>query len=451
MKNDIWIDLMSFLYKIDLYWLNFITQNVLGLEKKKSQILQHNKILLGGQTINLRARQMIYVLARFIDKQNPYGIITLNIKEFLDFINSNSKEKWTDVYALTDDIFGHLNDNPILLKEPKKRDYIKINWLSRLGVQKGCIEARFSTDIIEFFLYQENQPYTNLLWDLRPFKSGHTARIIELFQKYHRKNSGDTEIEFEYDVESLKFFFGVHDKYDRFFDFDKRVLQAAKKELEKNDLIPYWFDYKKIKQGRNVISIAFTIYIRSEILLKVVPELTGYVSDSPTLFDAKEDHELTKGEQKVLERLQELNIPKKQAKSIVSNVSEPQAIGCCLLIEYGVNKNLALNIITKYCSFGEIIGYEHLYVRHSLELIEDARLKRINEQKTSGSKSKRVTPNDKKGGLPKIVFEQKQHFSSFMEKLSAIRQQEHGKNQSKPQKNVRSMKDILSKYNVPRS
>lgn len=421
-----------------------------GLEKKKSQILQHNKILLGGQTINLRARQMIYVLARFIDKQNPYDIIKLNVKEFLDFINANSKEKWTDIYALTDDIFTHLNDNPILLKEPKKRDYVKINWLSRLGVQKGYLEARFSTDIIEFFLYQEKQPYTNLLWDLRPFKSGHTARIIELFQKYHRKNSGDTEIKFEYDVEELKFFFGVHDKYARFFDFDKRVLQATKKELEKNDLIPYWFDYKKIKQGRNVAKIAFTIYIRSEILLKAVPELNGYASDSPTLFDFKEENELTKNEKKLLERLYDLSIPKKQARSIISNLSESQVIGCCLLIEYGVNKNLALNIITKYCSFGEIIGYEHFYVKHSLELIETARLKRIKEQKIAGSKNKRVTPDDKKGGLPKSVFEQKQHFSSFMEKLSTIRQDNRPQKQTTKQNSMQSMKDILSKYNPPK-
>ena len=419
-----------------------------GLDKKKSQILQHNKILLGGQTINLRARQMVYVLARFIDKKNPYDIIKINVKEFLDFVNNNSKEKWTDVYALTNDIFTHLNDNPILLKEPKKRDYVKINWLSRLGVRRGFIEARFSTDIIEFFLYQEKHPYTNLLWDLRPFKSGHTARIIELFQKYHRKNSGDTEISFEYDVEDLKFFFGVHEKYPRFFDFEKRVLKMTKKELDKNELIPYWFDYEKLKQGRATIGISFKVYIRSEILMKAVPELTVYSSDAPTLFDT--DGELTQNEQKILEKFKSLNIPTKQAKAIIRSLTEPQAIGCSYLVEYGVNKNLALDIITKYCSFGEIIGYEHLYVQHTLDLIENARLKRIKEQKKSGAKNKRITPDDKKGGLPKAVFAQKQHFPSFMEKLSTIRQKGYRQQKNTPQNSMQSMKDILSKFNVPK-
>lgn len=421
-----------------------------GLDKKKSQILQHNKILLGGQTINLRARQMVYVLARFIDKKNPYDIIKINVKEFLDFVNNNSKEKWTDVYALTNDIFTHLNDNPILLKEPKKRDYVKINWLSRLGVRRGFIEARFSTDIIEFFLYQEKHPYTNLLWDLRPFKSGHTARIIELFQKYHRKNSGDTEINFEYDVEDLKFFFGVHEKYPRFFDFEKRVLKMTKKELDKNELIPYWFDYEKLKQGRATVGISFKVYVRSEILMKSVPELTVYSSDSPTLFDMDSDVELTQNEQKILENFKSLNIPTKQAKAIIRNLTESQAIGCSYLIEYGVNKNLALDIITKYCSFGEIIDYEHLYVQHTLGLIENARLKRIKEKKESGAKNKRITPDDKKGGLPKAVFAQKQHFPSFMEKLSAIRQKGYRQQKNTSQNSMQSMKDILSKFNVPK-
>jgi plasmid replication initiation protein len=422
------------------------------IEKKKSQILQQNRILLGGQSINLRARQMVYVLARFIDKKSPYDIIRLDINEFLDFVNSNSKEKWTDIYNLTNDIFTHLNDNPILLKEDNKRDYIKINWLSRLGVRKGCVEARFSTDIIEFFLFQENQPYTNLLWDLRPYKSGHTARIIELFQKYHRKSSNDVSITFEYDLEELKFFFGVHDKYARFYDFDNRVLQATKKELAKNELIPYWFDYDKIKQGRAVTAISFTVYIRSKVLLETIPELNIAPAINSNPIVAKEENKHTPSQEKILKRLQRLNIPLNQAKAIVDNLTESQAIGCSFLIEYGVNKNLALNIITDYCSFGEILGYEHLYVQHSLELIEEARLKRIKVQHQKNTKNKRITPDDKKGGLPKIVFEQKQHFSSFMEKLSAIRQ-ERNQTESKStgsQNTIHSMGEILNTLKFPK-
>jgi len=61
-----------------------------------------------------------------------------------------------------------------------------------------------------------------------------------------------------------------------------------------------------------------------------------------------------------------------------------------------------------------------LYITHTLTLIESARVKRIKASQ-DGETKKRITPKEKRGGLPKKVFEERQHFSSFMEKLSSIR------------------------------
>jgi len=135
------------------------------LETKDPQILQQNKILLGGQTINLRARQLIYVLASVMDKEKPTGEIELSAKDFLTFINENGNEKWSDIYKLASDLFDHLNENPILIKEPKKKDFIKINWLSSLAIIQGKLKARFSSDIADFLMYKQGLPYTKLLWD----------------------------------------------------------------------------------------------------------------------------------------------------------------------------------------------------------------------------------------------------------------------------------------------
>lgn len=421
------------------------------LEKQKSEIIQQNKILLGGQTINLRARQMVYVLARLINPDNPSETIKVNVKEFLGFINNNSKEKWTDIYAITDDIFDHLNKNPILVKEPRKKDFKKINWLSSLGVVRGNLEARFSADIAEFFLYQKNEPYTKLLWDLRPYSSSYTARIVELFQKHHRKGSGVTELSFDYDLEDLKLFFGVHDKYDRFYDFEKRVLQSSKKELEDSEIIPYWFEYKKLKQGRNVSQIRFLVYIRPDVLLKVIPELKlGKYAIEGNLFDGEQNNELSDKQRKIADALTTKKVSKSKAYLIVQNTSETQAMAIYYLVEYGVNPDLSFSIVEKDCSFGEVQGYEHLYVKHTLDKIEEARIKRIEEKKTTGKTRGRVTPDEKKGGLPKKVFQDKQHFSSFMEKLSSIRKSENQYHQpktshqeTKRSEGFASIKDVL--------
>ena len=394
-----------------------------GLKPKDTQILQQNKILLGGQTISLRARQMVYVLAALMDKNNPTEKITIPAKDFLDFINRSSKDKWTDIYSASNEIFKNLNDNPILIKEPGRKNFTKINWLSSLGVKQGVIVGRFSADIAEFFLYRQGLPYTKLLWDLTQYRSSFTARIMDLFQRFHRHQSDDSEFTFEYDYEELRLFFGVHHKYNRPSDFKKRVLETARKELENNDTVPYWFTYSEIRRGKSLQRLVFTVYIRSEVLIERIPALqalrTGNKNQTD-IFDAQRENTFSDTKKKVFGRLvDEFSIPKSFAQSVLANFNNSQSVAYFRLIEYGVNRQLAHTIIEDYCSFGELEGREFQYVEHTLAKIEKARLKRIEEHKAGKSK-KRITPLEKRGGLPKKVFAEKQHFASFMEKISSL-------------------------------
>lgn len=393
------------------------------MRAKDSQILQQNQMLMGGQTINLRARQLVYVLASLMDKDQPTATIRVSAKEFLSFVNTNSKETWSDVYRLTTDIFDHLNENPILLRKPKSKDFVKINWLSSLGVVKGELQARFSADIADYFLYKQGLPYTRLIWDLRGYKSNFTARILDLLQRNHIKSSGKTEVVFEEDLDELKLFFGVHDKYPRFYDFEKRVLEVTRAELDENDTAPYWFEYEKVKAGRVIKAIRFTVYVRPKVLLAMVPELKliGKTADGQmSIFSGGQEGKLTESSRVIVGRLMAADIAEDFALKVVSAFAETQALAYLYLIEYGVNRNLAFNLVGEYCSFGELEGFEDAYVEYALKLTEAARIRRIMEVK-SGKSNKRTTPDHLRGALAKKVFVDRQHFSAFMEKLPAIR------------------------------
>ena len=421
------------------------------METKDPQILQQNKILLGGQTINLRARQLIYVLASLMDKEKPTGEIVIGAKDFLNFINEHGNDKWSDIYKLASDIFDHLNNNPILIKEPKKKDFIKINWLSSLGIVQGKLKARFSSDIADFLLYKQGLPYTKLLWDLRPYKSNFTARIMDLFQRFHDKNSGENEISFNFDLEELKLFFGVHDKYQRFFDFEKRVLQVTQKELEENDMAPYWFSYEKKKRGRNIKGIAFTVYVRPKVLLEMLPEL-GMIdeqnerSGQTNIFNPEQGSKLSDIQRSIFPKLLQAGLKKSFAGKILYNLSDTQSLGYLLLVQFGVNRTLAFTILKEHCSFGELLGYEDHYIKHTLKRIEDARLKRI-EENNSGKSKKRITPKEMRGGLAKKVFVDRQYFSEFMERLSRVRKDKEGRGVVQKNKGsqigIKSISDVL--------
>lgn len=385
--------------------------------------MQQNQMLMGGQTINLRARQLVYVMASLMDKDNPTDTIRVSAKEFLSFVNSNSRETWSDVYRLTTDIFDHLNDNPILLRKPKGKDFVKINWLSSLGVVKGELQARFSADIADYFLYKQGLPYTRLIWDLRGYKSNFTARILDLLQRNHIKSSGKTEVTFEEDLAELKLFFGVHDKYPRFYDFEKRVLEVTRAELDENDSAPYWFEYEKVKKGRSIKSIRFTVYVRPKVLLAMVPELKliGRSADGQmSIFSGDREGKLSDQARAIAGRLIEADIAEEFALKVVSAFTETQSLAYLQLIEYGVNRNLAFNLVSEHCSFGELEGFEDAYVNYALEQTENARIRRIMDVKAGKSK-KRTTPDHLRGALAKKVFVDRQYFSAFMEKLPAIR------------------------------
>ena len=288
---------------------------------------------------------------------------------------------------------------------------------------KGELQARFSADIADYFLYKQGLPYTRLIWDLRGYKSNFTARILDLLQRNHIKSSGKTEVVFEEDLAELKLFFGVHDKYPRFYDFEKRVLEVTRAELDENDTAPYWFEYEKVKKGRSIKAIRFTVYVRPKVLLAMVPELKliGKTADGQmSIFSGDREGTLSEEARAIASKLIAADIAEEFALKVVSAFTEFQAMAYLYLIEYGVNRNLAFNLVSEHCSFGELEGYEDEYVKYALNLTETARIRRIMEVK-SGKSNKRTTPDHLRGALAKKVFVDRQHFSAFMEKLPAVR------------------------------
>ena len=383
-------------------------------------------MLMGGQSINLRARQLVYVLAAMMDKERPTDTIRVGAKEFLNFVNANNREKWTDIYSLTSEIFDHLNDHPILLRKPKSKEFKKINWLGTLGVVRGHVEARFSPDIADYFLYRQGLPYTKLLWDIRAYQSRFTARILDLFQRHHVKESGRSEVSFEYCVDDLKLFFGVHEQYSRFFDFEKRVLKVTRSELEELDTTPYWFEYEKVKSGRNVAKIRFCVHVRPKVLIEMVPELSRIKSGDAAQFSMfnSGEWELTPEGKKLLAAYRSLQMNEGFALKVLGNLTNSQGRAYYYLVKYGVNRSLAFTLATEDCSFGELVGYEDHYVQFVLDETEKKRIRRIAEVKAGKSK-KKTTPDSKKGALPKQIFRDQLYLPEFMDRLSSIRS-EHG-------------------------
>lgn len=65
-----------------------------------------------------------------------------------------------------------------------------------------------------------------------------------------------------YNLEWLKDYFGVKDKYDQSHDFIRKVIEPAREEMEK--VCPTSFDYRPQKTGRKITAILFKPYDKPE-------------------------------------------------------------------------------------------------------------------------------------------------------------------------------------------
>ena len=346
------------------------------------------KNILDGQSINLRARQTVYALAALIDKENSSSEIVVNADDLLRFINNTPGEKWSNIYEPINQIFIHLNQHPLRIQNTDNQDFVRVNWLGHLEVKAGQIHAQFTPRVVEYFMRNQGLPHAQLLEDLRPYKSKFTAKIIRLFQNHLKGKTSEIEFTFSHDLNELKHYFQVEEKYLRFFDFERFVLLIAQKELEENDILPFWFSFEKIKKGRNIKDICFTVYVRPKVLLDLRPQLRATqigVAGQRDIFDEQRAGIFDVEQQEIFKKLtKEYNIGKAFAQNTLLNLTNGQAKAYAQLIEFGINKTTAFSFLKKYCNRKEITGKEEAYI---CDVIKEVREK---EQSTENSNSRTI-------------------------------------------------------------
>ena len=154
-------------------------------------------------------------------------------------------------------------------------------------------------------------------------------------------------------------------------------------------------------------------------MLELIPNLKKF-SNSQLSFFEDGNIELSTTGKIILHDLREVKIKEEKALRIMYNLTYTQAKGYCRLVEYGVNRDLAFTMVKDHCSFSQFVNYEDRYIDFVLKKIETARIQRIIESRKTGTK-KKITPDDKKGGLVKKQLQEQRYLPEFMDIFSSIR------------------------------
>ena len=135
-------------------------------------------------------------------------------------------------------------------------DEVLVRWVSKvwLSEKKGAIKVRLDEDLLPYLIELKDNFFTYQFEYVKGMKSHFSFRLYEIIKSY-----GFLERSFELDLDALKqaMMVGSLKSYNNFFDFRRRVLEIAVKEI--NEMTDLQVNYFPKKTGKKVTSVKFSV------------------------------------------------------------------------------------------------------------------------------------------------------------------------------------------------
>ena len=209
-------------------------------------VTKSNNLVDASYKLNVQAQKLILACLGKIDSRAEIpNEITITAIEYGDLMGISNARR--DLYKAAD----HLFDAVITLKD--NNEEIKLRWVQKSVLKKkgeGSVTITWSDDVLKYISVLKNRFTTYKLRHISELKSGHSIRLYELLMRF---NSTGARI---ISIADFKSALGVSDKYPKFKELTRRVINPAIDELNKSsDLI---VQYETLKKGKTVTALAFS-------------------------------------------------------------------------------------------------------------------------------------------------------------------------------------------------
>jgi len=222
----------------------------------KSLVVKSNKVVEASYKLTLyEQRILLACIAQIHSKNELLEDCKFEISA-IEIATLSKLENMNNVYQFLAEAADKLLDRKIILNDPdpdnprlKQR---KINWMSHIDYYPGDgkVILQFSKGIIPYLSELSNNFTQYKLSSVTQFKSTYSIRLYELLVQWLK--IGKREIE----VDWLKKQLQVEDIYTQIFDFKKRVIDVAVKEINQHSNISV--KYTQRKAGRTITHFLFT-------------------------------------------------------------------------------------------------------------------------------------------------------------------------------------------------
>lgn len=214
---------------------------------------QHNQLINSQQSLSLIQKRIFYLAIKQIQKGDK------DYKRYYVDLSDLCPGTSQDIYHRVSREVRHLMDKTIhFVEEVNGREFdIHLNLVSKVVHEKGTgqIYVDMHPDIRDMLLdlkrYFTRVPVVELI----ACRSTYGQRLYELLYQF-----ADTGIRLM-EVKELRQKLNLQNKYENFYDFRKRVLNQAKKDVEEHTNMSFTWKEIKAKKGRKIERLIFDIEV----------------------------------------------------------------------------------------------------------------------------------------------------------------------------------------------
>lgn len=240
---------------------------------EKVNVSKANRLIEARYKLNLVEQKLIlFAISRLDTVQKDFNIQRFSLKELSDVIGEQEHR-----YSEIKKVVRELRKKEVIINTADKE--LITGWLSSIVFEKntGMVELEFSKNLAPYLLELRGAYKGYQLENVIQMKSAYAIRIYEMLKQWDCKRTQT------YTVEELRRRLTLEKQYTAFTDFEKRVLEPAKAEInEHSDL---WVTYRKVKKGRNIESIEFEIEQKVGTRNNEAEDIKFYKKNSGTRFD----------------------------------------------------------------------------------------------------------------------------------------------------------------------
>ncbi len=217
-------------------------------------VVKHNHLNQASYKLSLDERRLILSAIALVNpREKMPDEITIHASDY--------GHQWgvdeTNSYRQLKEARKNLYDRNIRLrKDDGEVEDMRWVYNSKYKDGEGYIKLKFSPDIKPYLSDLQSHFTSYHLTEVKSFKSSHAIRLYELLMQY-KKNGWYAE-----SVSNLKAMFGVESSYPAWYEFQRRVIKPAVKEI--NQETNYTVKYETKRTGRKISHVLFNYVLNRQ-------------------------------------------------------------------------------------------------------------------------------------------------------------------------------------------